>query len=134
MPDAAATNRITGYVIGASALMVLVALLVGGLPMAFGATVGGLYAVLNWLAMRWLGKRLMVANDRGRLLWATLLGAKMVIAMLVVWGIMSTGVVDPVGFLIGLGGLVLGILGATFHAALASGRGVSDHTVSRGES
>jgi len=132
MPDAAAMNRITAYVIGASALMVLVALLLGGLPMAFGATVGGVYAVLNWLAMRWLGKRLMVANDRGRLLWVTLLGAKMVIAMLVVWAIMSMGVVDPLGFLIGLGGLVLGILGGTFHAALIRSQGVSEHAVSRG--
>lgn len=134
MPDAATMNRITAYVVGASSLMVLVALLVGGLPMAFGATVGGVYAVLNWLAMRWLGKRLAVANDRGRMLWAALLGAKMVIAMLVVWGIMATGVVDPTGFIIGLGGLVLGILGATFHAALARGHSDSDHVVSRGES
>jgi hypothetical protein len=121
MPDAATMNRITAYVIGASALLVLAALFLGGVTMAFGATVGGVYAIVNWLAMRWLGNRLMVANDRGRMLWGSLLGAKMLIAMLVVWAILSTGAVDPIGFIIGLSGLVLGIVSGTFHTALGSG-------------
>lgn len=120
-------KRITAYVIGASALLVFVALLLGGPTMAFGATVGGVYAVLNWSAMRWLGQRLVVATDKGRMVWGALLGAKMLIAMLVLLAILSTGAVDPVGFAIGLSGLVVGILGGTFHSMLAG------QTVSRGE-
>ena len=118
MPDANTLRRITGYVIGASALLTAAALLLGGVSMGVGAAVGGVFAVVNWMAMGWLGKRLLVSNERGKALWGLLLAAKMGISMIVVWAILSTGAIDPIGFVIGLGGLVLGIVAGTFHSML----------------
>lgn len=128
MPDANTLRRITGYVIGASALLAAVAFLAGGLPMGIAAAVGGLFATLNWLAMRWLGKRLIVSNERGKALWGMLLAVKMVISMGVVWAILSTGAIDPIGFVIGLGGLVLGIVAGTFHGMLATPAASTEET------
>jgi len=120
MLDTNTMRRITGYVVGASALLVLVALVVGGLDMAIAALVGGIFSVSNWTAMRWVAQRLLVANDKGRAVWGTLLALKMGISLVVVWAILSTGSFDPIGFVIGLSGLVLGILAGTFHTALTA--------------
>jgi len=120
MLDSNTMRRITGYVVGASALLVLAALALGGMHMAIGALAGGLFSVLNWSAMRWVGTRILVANDKGRLIWGSLLVLKMSLSLLVVWLILSTGAFDPIGFVIGLSGLVLGILAGTFHTALTA--------------
>lgn len=120
MPDATTLRRITAYVIGTSAILAAVALALGGPSMGVAAAVGGVFSVLNWLAMRWLGQRLLVSNERGRALWGLLLAVKMGISMAVVWAILSTGAIDPIGFVIGLGGLVLGIVAGTFHTMLAA--------------
>ncbi len=120
MLDSHTMRRITGYVVGASALLALVALMLGGLDMAIAAVVGGAFSVANWSAMRWVANRILVANDKGRAVWGTLLALKMGISLFVVWAILSTGVIDPIGFVIGLSGLVLGILAGTFHTALSA--------------
>ena len=120
MLDSNTMRRITGYVVGASALLVLLAFVLGGLEMAIAALVGGLFSVVNWSAMRWVAKRILVANDKGRAVWGTLLALKMGLSLFVVWAILSTGVVNPIGFVIGLSGLVLGILAGTFHTALTA--------------
>ena len=120
MPDANTMRRITGYVVGASALLALAATVFGGVELGVAATVGGVFSVVNWVAMRWLGRRLIVANERGKAVWGLLLAAKMGISLIVVWAILSTGVIDPIGFVIGLSGLVFGILAGTFHAALTA--------------
>lgn len=116
--DRSTLNRITLHVALACAALTGLALVLGGVALAIGALVGGLVAVANWMAMRWVGRRLMVANDRGRIVWGTLLATKMAVLMAVVWAILSTGLVDPTGFSIGLGGLVVGVLTGTFHGAL----------------
>lgn len=113
-------KRITTYVAGASAVLTAVAFALGGAWMGFGAAVGGAVAVGNWLGMRWIGERLLRANDQGRMVWGTILALKMGAILGVVWMILATGWVDPMGFAIGLSGFVLGILGGSFHLA-ASG-------------
>ncbi|HHH31729.1 MAG TPA: hypothetical protein ENK57_25730 [Polyangiaceae bacterium] len=128
MPDPKTMQRITGYVVGASALLVLTALMVGGVEMAIAAVVGGVFSVANWVALRWVGGRLVVANDKGRAVWGTLLAAKMALSMFLVWAILATGVVDPIGFAIGLSGLVLGILVGTFHSALSASAPIVEET------
>ncbi|MBX3272925.1 MAG: hypothetical protein KF729_21865 [Sandaracinaceae bacterium] len=120
MPDATTLRRITAYVIGASAILAGLALALGGLAMGLAAVVGGAFAVGNWLVMRWLGHRLLVSNERGRAMWGLLLAVKMGVSMALVWAILSTGVIDPIGFVIGLGGLVLGIVAGAFHTMLAA--------------
>lgn len=117
MPERSTLRRITFYVVGASVLLSAVAFLVGGVSMGFGAAVGGALAVANWIAMRWVGHRILIASDKGRLVYATLLAVKMAALLGVAWLILSTGKVDPTGFTIGLSGLVLGALAGAFHAA-----------------
>jgi hypothetical protein len=112
-------RRITLYVVGASVLLTLVATAIGGLEMGFGAAVGGALAVANFVAMRWVAHRILTANDKGRLVYATLLALKMSALLAITWLILSTGWVDPTGFTIGLSGLVLGILAGAFHTAAA---------------
>jgi hypothetical protein len=112
-------RRITAYVVGSSVLLAAAAFLFGGTTMGLGAIVGAGLGTANWLAMRWVGGKLVVANDRGRLVWGGLLGFKMLAMLVIAWGVLATGVVDPAGFTIGLSGLVLGILAGGFHTAFA---------------
>ncbi len=117
-PERQTIRRITLYVVGASVFLTAVVTAFGGLSMGFGAAVGAALAVANWFAMRWVGHRIMVASDKGRLVYGTLLALKMGVLLAIAWLILSTGVVDPTGFTIGLSGLVLGILAGAFHTAV----------------
>lgn len=117
MDTALTFRRITAYVAAASVVLTLAAFVIGGVTAAIGAAVGGALAIVNWFAMRFVGRRLIVANDKGRMVWGGLLGLKMLVLMIVAWGVLATGVVDPIGFSLGLGSLVLGILAGAFHVA-----------------
>lgn len=117
MPERHTLQRITLYVVGATVLLTTATFVFGGVSMGVGATAGGVLGVANWLAMRWVGERLMVANDKGRLVWGILLVLKMSALLGVAWAILSTGLVDPMGFSVGLSGLVLGALAGAFHSA-----------------
>lgn len=120
MPERHTLQRITLYVVGSSVLLTALAFVVGGVTMGVGAVVGGTLAVLNWLAMRWVGQRLLVASDKGRIVWGTLLGLKMALLLAITWMILSTGLVDPIGFTVGLSALMLGALAGAFHTAISS--------------
>lgn len=114
-------NLITRFVVIGSALLVAIAFLVGGPQMGVGAIAGGAFAVVNWLAMRWLGQRLMVANPRGRTFLGILLAAKMFVSLGVVALILATRLIDPIGFVIGFSGLIVGIVAGVFLAAAGAG-------------
>lgn len=118
--DAKTLRHMTWFIAAASAVLTGLTFLLAGPWMGFGALVGGVVAVGNWYGMRWLGERLLRASDRGRMVWGTLLAVKMGAVLLVVWAILATGWVDPMGFAIGMSGFVLGILGGTFHLAASS--------------
>lgn len=120
MPDRSTLQRITLYIVGASVLLTAVTFVVGGVTMGLGAAVGGAVGVANWLAMRWVGERLMVANDKGRLVWSALLAVKMAALLGIVALILSTGLVDPTGFTVGLSGFLLGALVGAFHSACSN--------------
>jgi len=115
MPDRRTLRRITLYIVGASVVLTAATLVFGGATMGLGAAVGGLVAVANWLVMPWVGERLVRANDKGRIVWGLLLLVKMAALLGIVALILSTGVVDPMGFTVGLSGLVLGALAGAFH-------------------
>jgi hypothetical protein len=121
MPDRRTLRRITLYIAGASALLTLATLAFGGVTMGLGAAVGGSVAVANWLAMPWVGERLVRANDKGRIIWSLLLVLKMAALLGIVALILSTGLVDPMGFTVGLSGLVLGALAGAFHMTTSKG-------------
>jgi hypothetical protein len=113
-------RRLTAFVVGASVLLVVIAFALGGWWMGLGAAVGGALAVANFLAMRWVAHRLMIANDQGKMVWGTFLGLKMVALLAITWAILSTGMVDPTGFTIGLSGLVLGALAGALYTATSA--------------
>jgi hypothetical protein len=148
MSSRSITRRITAYVVGASVVLSALALGVGSARMGFGALVGGLVAVGNWLAMRWVAQRLVGgidhagpeagdssdsgesdSSEKGRAVWGALLALKMAALLALAWLILATGVVDPTGFSIGLSGLVVGALGGALHSA--SGRRTRDDGTSR---
>lgn len=112
-------QRLTVYVLGASALLTIAAFGVGGADVGLGALVGAAFGSLNWMGMRWLAQRLMTANEKGRAVWGAMLVAKMALTLGATWLILATGVVEPLGFMIGLSGLVLGLLAGAFHLAYA---------------
>jgi hypothetical protein len=126
MPDRRTLQRITLYIVGASVLLTVATFVLGGVTMGLGAVVGGIVAVGNWLAMRFVGERLMVANDKGRLVWSVLLALKMAALLGIVALILSTGLVDPTGFTVGLSGLVFGALAGAFHGTAFDGTASED--------
>ena len=133
--DVHTLRRMTWYVAGAAALLAGLTFVFAGPWRGLGAAVGGAVAVANWLAMRWVGERLLRANDRGRMIWGTLLAVKMGATLGLIWLILATGWVDPMGFAVGMSGLVLGVLAGTFHlAASGSPVGSADRTPAGEES
>jgi hypothetical protein len=110
-------QRITLYVVGASVALAGVAFVFGGVTMGVGALAGAAVGIANWFAMRWVGQRLLVASDQGKLVWGTILLVKMAALLGVVALILSTGLVDPTGFVVGLSGFLVGALVGAFHSA-----------------
>jgi hypothetical protein len=101
-------ERITKWVTGLALPLILVAYLLGGSDAAIGAAAGALLAVANWMGLRWLVTKMIVAGDRARAILTLLLVAKMgavlgIAALLLQY-------VDAMGFTIGMGALVLGVV------------------------
>ena len=119
----ATLETITRFVVGGSALLVATTFLLGGADRGIGAAIGGGFAIANWFAMRWLAQRLMVANPQGKMGLALLLCLKTGIALGAVTVILSTRLVDPIGFIVGFSGLVFGILVGGTVAVSAGGSG-----------
>ncbi len=86
-------------------------LVIGGVSIGTGAAVGGIVAVLDAWAITWLASRIVNGAgflDRG--FAAGLLGAKLVVLLAVCWALLARWGVDALGFSVGLGALVLGML------------------------
>jgi hypothetical protein len=83
----------------------------GGVSVGIGAAVGGIVATLDAWAITWLASRIVNgAGFIGRGFAAGLLGAKLVVLLAVCWALLARWGVDPLGFSVGLGALVLGML------------------------
>jgi hypothetical protein len=68
-------------------------------------------ATLDAWAITWLASRIVGgAGFIGRGFAAALLGAKLVVLLTVCWALLARWGVDPLGFCVGLGALVLGLL------------------------
>jgi len=99
------------HVAAAGLVVVGLAFLLGGTSVGTGAIVGAVVATLDAWAITWLASRIVDgAGFVGRGLAAALLGAKLVILLSVCWALLARWGVDPLGFSIGLGALVLGML------------------------
>ena len=119
-------QRITRYVIGASIALTALAFVLGGLWTGVGAAVGAALAIGNWVLMRFVGQRLLVATDAGRIVWGAILMVKMGVLLAIAWAVLSTGAVDPIGFSVGVSGLVFGLLLGAFHSAYTRDSSVVD--------
>ena len=99
------------YVAVAAVVLAGLALVLGGASIGTGAAVGGLVATLDAWAITWLASRIVGgAGFLSRGFAAALLGAKLVILLAVCWALLARWGVDPLGFSVGLGALVLGML------------------------
>ena len=99
------------YVAGAAILLVGLAFVLAGSDVGRGAIVGGVLATLDAWAISWLAKRILAAAGFIRSgVAAALLGVKLVLLLAVCWALLSRWGVDPIGFSIGLGALVIGML------------------------
>ena len=87
------------------------AFVLGGARVGVGAMVGGVVGILDAWAITWLASRIVsAAGFIGRGFAAGLLGAKLVVLLAVCWALLARWGVDPLGFSVGLGALVLGML------------------------
>lgn len=101
-------ERITKWVAGLSLPLIVVAFLLGGVEVAIGAAAGAALSVGNWMALRWMVHRILVASDRARAVLMLLLVVKM--GLVLVLSAVLLRFVDAMGFTIGMGALVLGVL------------------------
>ena len=104
-------TQTTRYVAVAAIVLSGLALVVGGVSVGAGAAIGGIVATLDAWAITWLASR--IVNGAGlinRGFAAGLLGAKLVVLLAVCWALLARWGVDSVGFSVGLGALVLGML------------------------
>ena len=99
------------YVAVAAVVLAGLALVLGGASIGTGAAVGGVVATLDAWAITWLASRIVGgAGFLSRGFAAALLGAKLVILLAVCWALLARWGVDALGFSVGLGALVLGML------------------------
>jgi hypothetical protein len=99
------------YVAVAALVLTGLGFVLGGVSIGIGAAVGGTVAALDAWAITWLASRIISGAgfiDRG--FAAALLGAKLVVLLAVCWALLARWGVDPIGFSVGLGALVLGML------------------------
>ncbi|MEZ4266157.1 MAG: ATP synthase subunit I [Myxococcota bacterium] len=111
-PDVAANaSSVPPFIAGALRIetaLVLIAvalthLLGGEAPTVAGVAVGGVLGVLNFLAMAWLGGRLMRAHGQTRGVYAVIFLAKMTLVMGTIWLLLTLLPLSPFGFLLGIG-------------------------------
>lgn len=99
------------YVAVAAVALVSLGFLLGGTEVGVGAIAGGVIAVLDAWALTWLAVRVVTgAGFMGTGFAAALLGVKLFLLLGVCWAVLARFHVDAVGFSLGLGALVLGML------------------------
>ena len=102
-------ERITQVVAVAGVAMVIVAYLLWGADAALGAFGGALVAMANWGVIRWVSTRVTDQHVTGRGRLFGLLGVKTAALMGVCWLLLTRVGLDPKGFMVGIGALVIGI-------------------------
>jgi hypothetical protein len=99
------------YVAVAALVLVGLAFVLAGPRVGVGALVGGVVATADAWAITWLAKRIVSgAGFIGSGMAAGLLGVKLVLLLAVCWALLARWGADPLGFSVGLGALVIGML------------------------
>lgn len=121
------TRTIPRYVAGAALSLTVLAFAFGDVQVGLGAVAGTMVAVLDALAITWLTTRVIGGAGFIRPGFAALLlGAKLVLLLAVCWALLARWGVEPVGFSVGLGGLVLGMLLGGIEVAFKQSRIVEE--------
>jgi hypothetical protein len=105
-----------------AAILTAGAMLVGGPQVALGAAAGGAVAIANWLALRWVAHRIVNGTMGQRAAVTVVLCSKMGVLAVVSWALIVKWGLHPVGFLVGVTALVLGV----FSGATASQRQIAE--------
>ena len=104
-------KQIPRYVIITGLVLTALAFVLGGVDIGVGAAVGTVVSILDALALTWLTSRMVVgASFITQGFAAGLLGAKLFALLAVCWALLARWAVNPIGFCVGLGALVLGML------------------------
>ena len=97
--------------IGASgALAAAITLAIAGVWSAYSAAVGAVIALANFYAFRWIADRVTRGSVRKRAGVSLLLIVKMLIVFGLITALIMFHWVDPIGLVVGLSALVVGLL------------------------
>jgi len=112
-------DRITTYVAAFGVLLSALAFAMS-VDVGIGALAGATIAIADWVVTRFLGARILAAGERGRTVLSLALVSKMALVLgacgLVLW----SNRVSPLGFMIGIGAMVLGVIVGGLHETFAS--------------
>ena len=99
------------HVAAAAVVLAGLAFVLGGAKVGTGAVIGGVVAVIDAWAITWLAHRIVTgAGAISSGMAAGLLGVKLIALLGVCWALLSRWSVDALGFSVGLGALVVGML------------------------
>ncbi len=111
-------NLASTYQIVASALLFAFCLFLW-MPGVWGVVAGSVLTSVNFWAMRYLANRTLLAENP-KLLHALLLAVKFVVVIAVLGTLVLVFDLHPVGLVLGMGTLLLGIFAATAHVAFSA--------------
>lgn len=113
-------DRIPLYVSAFAAILVAVGFGVS-VETGIGAVAGAAVAIGNAFALRWLVGAMLKADPERRAGMSLTLMAKTTVVLALSAGLLFYGHIDPIGFAIGIGALVLGlVLGSAHHNLTAA--------------
>ncbi len=112
-------DRITTYVAAFGVLLSTLAFVVS-YEAGIGALVGAAIAVGDWLVTRFLGARLLAAGERARSILSLALVSKMSLVLGACGVVLWSGRFSPLGFMIGISAMVLGVIVGGLHESLSS--------------
>jgi hypothetical protein len=118
MTPASDSSRITRVLLAIAAAISVLAYVNWGAERGLAATVGAGVSLANWFALRWLGLRIMSGQGPAKALVSLLAIGKIGLLMAIVYVLINTLHLDPVGLCLGLavlfiGPVVGGLLAAT---------------------
>ncbi|MDP7039445.1 MAG: ATP synthase subunit I [Myxococcota bacterium] len=87
---------------------------------AFSTILGGALIAANFGLLKWLMKRAM-SGQKSALLYALLLGTKLIVVLGVIGLLMHYSLIHPIGFALGLSTLFVAMLLTAIHTALQPG-------------
>jgi hypothetical protein len=116
------------YVAVAALVLTALGFVVGGISVGIGAAIGGVVAVLDTWAIIWLVTQIVLGAGVVRQgVAVALLVTKLGLVLAICWALLARWGADPVGFSLGLGALVVGMLYAgamlSLQEAQAAGEG-----------